>query len=452
MHSLPFRLVMAAGLFFLISCRVHRTGDNSRLSHAAEEFINDSLFTNAHLGISVFDPVKRDFLIDHQGDKYFIPASNTKIITCFVGMKYLGDSIPALEWKDVDSAIILRPTGDPTLLHPDYMDQPAIDLLRSLTKKMYMDTSAWQEHALGPGWSWDDYNDDYSAERSAFPVYGNVIRWHQARTKKEYPRDDSDTIDTFLFSEPDLNWQVDISPPSPDHVFRVRRDLSENRFLVSEGQETEAVIDVPFLTHGVRSAVELLADTVHRYIGVLKGKYPASDFTLVRSRPVDSMLKPMMHRSDNFFAEQTLLMVGSTITGEMNDKGGIHALLQQELSGFPDKPVWVDGSGLSRYNLFTPHDFIWLLNKMRQEVRWERITDVFSTGGFGNRGNDHPEDKDRIHAKSGSMSGVLCLSGFLVARSGRTLLFSILLNNYTRPIGPVRSRIQKLLYHLIEDN
>ncbi len=37
----------------------------------------------------------------------------------------------------------------------------------------------WMENALGVGWAWDDYNEDFAIERSAFPVYGNFIRWNQ---------------------------------------------------------------------------------------------------------------------------------------------------------------------------------------------------------------------------------------------------------------------------------
>ena len=77
------------------------------------------------------------------------------------------------------------------------------------------------------------------------------------------------------------------------------------------------------------------------------------------------MLKLMMHESDNFFAEQTLLMVGNEKIGIMDDNKTIDTLLKSDFLGIPQKPKWVDGSGLSRYNLMTPQDFVWILKLAR---------------------------------------------------------------------------------------
>ena len=57
---------------------------------------------------------------NYQGDKYFVPASNTKIPTCYAAMKYLGDSLVGLRYhyETRYSFIRIMPTGDPTFLHP----------------------------------------------------------------------------------------------------------------------------------------------------------------------------------------------------------------------------------------------------------------------------------------------------------------------------------------------
>src|SRR5207253_2251461 len=91
------------------------------------------------------------------------------------------------------------------------------------------------------------------------------------------------------------------------------------------------------------------------------------------SQPTDSLLKPMMHNSDNFFAEQTLLMISNEKLGFMNDAAIIDTLLRADYKSLPQKPRWVDGSGLSRYNLFTPQDFVAILEKIKAEFGMERI-------------------------------------------------------------------------------
>ena len=72
---------------------------------------------------------------------------------------------------------------------------------------------------------------------------------------------------------------------------------------------------------------------------------------LVKTVPTDSLLKIMMRRSDNFFAEQVLLMGAQQLLGKMDDAAFIDSLLKNDFAGLPQKMRWVDGSGLSRYNL-----------------------------------------------------------------------------------------------------
>ncbi|MEP6628205.1 MAG: D-alanyl-D-alanine carboxypeptidase, partial [Ginsengibacter sp.] len=99
---------------------------------------------------------------------------------------------------------------------------------------------------------------------------------------------------------------------------------------------------------------------------------------VMHSQPTDSLLKPLMHRSDNFFAEQTLLMVSDKLLGVMNDAKIIDTLLKTDFADLPQKPNWVDGSGLSHYNLFSPLDFVTILNKMKNEFGMDRIKKHFS--------------------------------------------------------------------------
>jgi D-alanyl-D-alanine carboxypeptidase/D-alanyl-D-alanine-endopeptidase (penicillin-binding protein 4) len=84
---------------------------------------SDKDFQSTHIGISVFDPASNKYLYNYQGDKYFIPASNTKLFTCYAAMKYLGDSITAAKYFVHDDGVYIQATGDPTFLHPDFKDQ-----------------------------------------------------------------------------------------------------------------------------------------------------------------------------------------------------------------------------------------------------------------------------------------------------------------------------------------
>jgi serine-type D-Ala-D-Ala carboxypeptidase/endopeptidase (penicillin-binding protein 4) len=447
MKKISLYLLLVHVIVLLASCSAGKSLSNT----ASKYLLGDSALQNAHTGISVFDPATGKFIFQYQDDKYFVPASNIKILSCYAGMKYLGEKLQGILYVDMDSAMIMVPTGDPTFLHKDYPEQPVADFIRSINKKIYIDASAWNDNALGYGWSWDDYSDYYMVERNAFPVYGNVVRWYQVKSKKENPATPADSIDTFIYSDPELDGPVGFGKPG--NKFRVERERNANAFTIYEGNEKNAETDVPYVTDGVKTAVSLVRDSLHKEIMTIDAgkiiKYPDMP-SVVYSRPVDSMLKPMMHRSDNFFAEQTLLMSGFALTGKMNSGAAVETITKNLFAGMPHKARWVDGSGLSRYNLFTPRDFVWVLDKMKKEFSWERLTTLFPTGGKGTL-RTYVADSGRLYAKTGTLSGVIALSGYVITKKNKTLIFSILINNHQQPTAVLRSKMAAFLGEIIEN-
>jgi D-alanyl-D-alanine carboxypeptidase/D-alanyl-D-alanine-endopeptidase (penicillin-binding protein 4) len=170
----------------------------------------------------------------------------------------------------------------------------------------------------------------------------------------------------------------------------------------------------------------------------------------VYSRPVDSLFKPMMHNSDNFFAEQTLLMASDARLNKMNAELIIDTLLSTDLKDVPQKPKWVDGSGLSRYNLFTPNDFVYILNKMKNEFGLKRMEVILPTGGEGSLQNHYLQDSGFIYAKTGTLSNNTSLSGYLITKKNKVLIFSILVNNYIGSGAPVKKVMEKFLKEIRE--
>jgi D-alanyl-D-alanine carboxypeptidase/D-alanyl-D-alanine-endopeptidase (penicillin-binding protein 4) len=153
----------------------------------------------------------------------------------------------------------------------------------------------------------------------------------------------------------------------------------------------------------------------------------------------------MMHRSDNFFAEQTLLMVSNERLGVMSDEKIIDTLLKTDFKDLPQKPRWADGSGLSRYNLFTPQDFVAILNKMKNEFGMERMKNIFPTGNEGTLTNYYKTESGFIFAKTGTLSGVVSLSGFLYTKKNKLLIFSVLVNNHNSSATAVRRAVEKFV-------
>jgi D-alanyl-D-alanine carboxypeptidase/D-alanyl-D-alanine-endopeptidase (penicillin-binding protein 4) len=437
--------------------------DNTALG----QFLNNNELRSAHVGVYVYDDSSKKVISDYQSATYFIPASNTKLFSLYAGMKYLGDSLVGIRYFENDTAIFIEPSGDPGLLHPDYQSQPVIDFLKKSNKKIYLVDFGWEETPLGPGWSWDDYNDDYSVERSQLPVYGNFIRWNQQKseTRSNPAFEATATVSSLI----EIPWKVRFSKDSLPKTFLVKRLPDSNVFVIRMGNETDITQDVPFITNNLNSAAELLKDTIGKQVYILKPPFPERDVSKVWhtiiypgprdsifSRPADSIFIPMMYRSDNFFAEQTLLMVSRQCLGFMNDEATISSLLNPLLNGpladLPQKPKWVDGSGLSRYNLFSPQDFVSLLIKFKNEFGMDRMKRILPTGGQGSLKNYYHADSGFVFAKTGSMSGVLCISGYIYTLKKHLLEFSILVNNNIGGGSAIRREVENYIEILRKNN
>lgn len=416
-------------IVFLASCSLKRQIARS----AREEVLNSKDLQAAHVGISIFDPAAGQYLYNYQGDKYFVPASNTKIPTCYAAMKYLGEKLRGLDFIDTDTVLFIRPTADPTFLHRDFRSQPAFEYLQLAQKRLAFVQPRWEAEVYGSGWAWNDYNESYMPERSELPLYGNVIEYSLHHKENRYS-----LLGDIHFFRYALNPYVD--PVTPK--IRIRRRRVDNTFDVFSSSGTFTRAQIPFRTFENQ---RLLEDTLKK--AWLDNVYPPFDrvFQSVYSRPTDSMLLPMMHRSDNFFAEQALLMVSNEKLGVMNDAKIIDTLLKTDFSDLPQLPRWADGSGLSRYNLFTPEDFVAILNKIRNAFGMERVKLVFPTGGEGTLRNYYQSDSGYIYAKTGTLSGVVAFSGFLYTKKGKLLIFSTLVNNHRGNAADIRRAVEKFL-------
>lgn len=411
------------GIAFLFSCSPAK-----QIGKAAQKnVLNDAALKTAHVGISIYDAATGMYLYNYQGDKYFVPASNTKLFTCYAAMKYLRDSLVGVRYTTSADTIFLQPTGDPTFLHPDFNQQPVFDLLKQYSK-IFIQKPEREEAFLGSGWSWNDYKEGYMTQRSNFPIYGNIVKllWKNFDSVQAIPS----SFQKQIFLQQQLKSGFELVKP-----------WDENKFMLLAGSAKKQ--EVPFQPNEETIAF-LLADTTKRKVKI--EAFPtAFNSRMLHSQPTDSLLKPMMHRSDNFFAEQALLMVSNEKLKVMNDAGIIDALLQTDFMELPQKPRWVDGSGLSRYNLFSPQDFVTLLNMMRTEFGMERIKNILATGNTGTLSNYYKASAGYIFAKTGTLSGVVAISGFLYTKKNRLLLFSVLVNNHQGSATIVRRAVEKFI-------
>lgn len=414
-------------------------------SRPARRYAASPALEKTHVGLCVRDAVTGKELLDWQADRYFTPASNVKILTLAACLEILGDTLTRLRYDFAEGdtseplgMFFLQGSGDPTWLHPDFQAwQPAPAFLNDHPHAMQLliGTPGFSENdRFGAGWSWDDFPAYYSPERSALPVYGNSLHVQLLDTGwMALPRRFQDS----LRYDPEAKT--------------VTRTPFSGRISVPKypGQTPGETFVVP-LFRPAGKAVDWLNDSLHIHLGSLP------EITTVLHRPwkvcpADTVCRRMMHQSDNFIAEQLLLMCGGERYGLLQQAPAIRWLRDTLWQDLANPPRWVDGSGLSRYNLVTPRYFTGVLHRLWRSQPRERLLDLFPAAGVDGTVADWrtaPDGQPYVYAKSGSMGGVYCLSGYLQTKKGRMLVFSVLHNGFIGSNRPVKNEVQRLLENL----
>ncbi len=409
------------------------------------------VFKQNHTGFALYDLEKQQVVSEYQSDKYFLPASNTKLFTFYAALCMLGDSTPALKYVIRHDSLIFWGTGDPTLLHPDLPQSKVLEFLKNWNGKLFVARTVARNgnerrKRFGYGWAWDDYNGYYSAEINELPIYGNIVRFEfNSRGVNYKPQVQAkDDKESFNSVRPFLE---------PGHI---EREESRNKFeyIIDIGASVEDRQDVPFIT-SEKLFAQLLADTLHRSVEL--ADYLTDEdkqIKTVYSLPLDVVYRRMLQQSDNMLAEQVLMLCASTLDSSNVTLSSSHAIEYAKsrfLTNFSDSLTWVDGSGMSRYNLFTPRSIVQLLQKIYMKVPQERLFNLLAIGGkTGTLKNSYKADVPFVFGKTGSYSNNYSLSGYLKTKSGKILLFSFMNNNFTGSTSVIRREVQRILTEVHE--
>ena len=444
----------------LVSCTVFKSRETRSARKIRHEVAHSAVFSNGFTGFTLMDPGTGKTLADFNGNRYFLPASNTKIFTLATCLKVLGDSVPGLKattFKDGTETInYLKPTGDPTFLHPYFKDwQPVYQFLVNLSGPATLDFNNFNDTRLGPGWAWDDYSEGYSAERSAMPIFGNVMTIQKKDSSWAlYPFNHLDKWGWNLMQEGTINDLPSYSNP-------LRSAESNEIYIPSQENFTKGFSkDIPFRTAAF-VINDMLRDTIQKSnISTIrsftkeeeieeKERIPEDlKWRTLYSTPVDTVLRRMMHHSDNLIAEQMLLVCAGVKFNLLKQDTVINWMIDSTLTVLAQRPRWVDGSGLSRYNLMTPQSMAQVLLKLWQEQPHERLLSLFPAGGVNGTIVDWyagKAGKPYVFAKTGGMTGVQCLSGYVVCKSGKVLIFSFMHNNFVGSRRPWKTEMQRIL-------
>jgi len=417
---LIFLIFKALTLAFLVTgCSSLKRTLNQQMDHAS--------FQHSLRGLVVVDANTGEEIYTVNGDIYFTPASNTKIVTFYTGLQLLPKNIPSFRYVVANDTVFFEGSGDPTWLHPFFKDSTAIRWLQK-QGNLALFTKNHQEDRYGPGWAWEDYDTYFSPEKSTLPLYGNVVT---------------------VFN----NEGLEVSPANfKNHITlkdtTIHREEFHNRFYISPTEQD--TLEIPFMTSDTLTK-ELLESALGRKI-TLSDHFPEGKKQVIYGVETDSIYKRMLFASDNFLAEQLLLAASAMVSDTLSTQKAIDYMLDNDLKDLAQQPRWVDGSGLSRYNLFTPRSFVHILQKMHNQLPEERLFAIFPMWGPDHTVEkwEDPTTEPFLFAKSGSMGNNYNLSGYLKTKSGKLLIFSFMNNHFKVPSQVIRDNMYTILKDLYE--
>lgn len=440
-------------------------GSDSELSKTIDTILEDKSLSGSQIGVVVADAKSGETIYNHNGGMRTIPASNNKIETSAAAMEVLGGDYTfttdvAAESKPSGGTIAgdlyLRGTGDPTMMQKDYEA-----LAKSLADKgvttvdgnLVADDTAFGPQRLGTEWGWDDLPYYYAAEVTALTVAPNTDYDAGSINVSVTPGAEGEKAKVKVTPPNDyvkINNTATTGASGEDSTVSFSRDNGVNTIDVSGTIPADSEGDMSLMT--VTNPTGLAADVFAKALAdngisvsgdVQLGKAtPDGSASLVKhdSMPIAEMMTPFMKLSNNPHAEALTKAIGIEASGEGTFDAGVTAIQEQmaKLGVATDQVRQVDGSGMSRQNAISPKNLASLLVDVR-DAGWFKTwygsmpiackEDPMVGGTLASRMCDTPA-AGNVHAKTGSMTGVSAMSGYVKDQDGRDLVFSVVTNDF----------------------
>ncbi|WP_026952499.1 D-alanyl-D-alanine carboxypeptidase [Algoriphagus mannitolivorans] len=392
------------------------------------ELLGDQSFFSGHLtGFVLYDLDSQLVLFEKNSQINFIPASTTKLFTLFAAVAVLQDSTQTLRYLPAGDTLKIWGAGDPSWKYLSFR-QPDFEKIWKNYRVIQFSDANQVSPAFGYGWQWDDYYYDYSAERSPLPIAGNLLEVKKVGNRPE-----------VLPSRFQKSIRTTTLP-----IKELERDFHTNTFSYNPSTFIGREKYIPLLTSGNLTAE--LAQEITGKKWIYKKEPLPQNHKVFRGAPLVPLLQEMMLESDNFIAEQMLWMVSDRLFQTLDTERAIEFIKKTYFFDLPDQPKWVDGSGLSRHNLFTPRSMVGLFEKLYRILPEAQLYQMLPTGGkTGTLKNSFQAAQPYIFAKTGTISNHYSLVGMVKAKSGKTYAFAFMNSNYLHSASTVRREVEKVM-------
>ncbi|MFO7894567.1 MAG: D-alanyl-D-alanine carboxypeptidase/D-alanyl-D-alanine-endopeptidase [Longimicrobiales bacterium] len=450
-----------------------------------DSILHSAPLSRAHWGVAVYDRADGSPVLLHNEGRLFTAASTMKLVTAAAALDLLGAEYRFRtdvvgEWgpDGVADRLTVEGGGDPSLTDA-FFDHPLAPLdsladslaaagLRRVVGPLVIDQTRFDSVAIFPAWETFDLDWYYAAPVAPFAVmaasYEVIVtpdpRYGPAQVATPHAAGlvGIDAGIRTVSGGDDWDDALRRLPEADSLVLR-------GTIGVDAGPDTSWIAQTrPGHTAGraFQVALERAGIQVDRPVVVRYTPNPEADAgpgartVSWRSPPLVAIMRVALERSDNWITEQVVKTMAARLVGLGTWSGGrlmVSRFLTRDV-GIPEDAYYLrDGSGLSPQGLLTPEAVTALLRYVDEQPWSVAYRDALARPG---EPESTLEDRllqygDRVLGKTGTLRHVNALSGYLVTRSGRELVFSILSNGSGRPSWEVQAAVDRIVESLIED-
>jgi D-alanyl-D-alanine carboxypeptidase/D-alanyl-D-alanine-endopeptidase (penicillin-binding protein 4) len=427
------------------------------LKSEVEKIVGESA-PDVHLGVEVVSLTTGRTVYQKLANHLFVPASSLKMLTGAAALHELGVDFRFVTklWTDgvianktLRGNLYLEGSGDPELAFED-LEELTFQLklldIQQIEGNLYADNSLFDGVSQGPGWMWDEGAIYWNSPMDALTLNHSCVDvWVKPAEKSGkapivyiHPKTDYVTLHNQAVTAAEVNTlTVERRWLQKENTIDVQGEIP----LGSEPLYIKVPLEEPhlFAVHVFR---DILVRAGFSVKGTIEARATPAAATLLashKSRPLALIVATMMKKSDNLAADCLFKKLGEARfeapgTWQKGAKA-MREFLSTEVGLDVQKIVVLDGSGLSRYNLLSPHHFVEFLSWMHTQFD---CSNEFAAGlpisGINGSLKERMAEEDlrgRVRAKTGSMSGISSLCGYLTTNQGETFAFSILQNGFT---------------------
>jgi D-alanyl-D-alanine carboxypeptidase/D-alanyl-D-alanine-endopeptidase (penicillin-binding protein 4) len=460
------------------------TADKPPVTDALDAIFNDPLFARATFGVRVESLAGGRVLYTRNSEKLVVPASNMKLLTMSVAAEKLGwdftfetrlDATGVLSDGTLAGDLIVVGGGDPSIdsqnfgpapLFGEWADTLWAAGIRRVEGRLIGDDNLFEDTTIGPGWAWDYLGDGYAAGSSGLNYNENtaVIRVWPGATAGAPARVELSPAGHGLTLVSKVTTSAasgalsmsNYRYPGSD-VLEVSGTIPLSRAVVVR----TAAVENPtqFFVNGFKAALDARGIFVRGGAWDIDGLTPPvvtgrRTIATRRSLPLSSLGAYFLKESQNFYGETLLKTLGQRFGRAGSTPAGRRVVADTLTTwGIPsDAYVMYDGSGLSRYNYVSADAIVLLLKHVWKDerLRGPYLAALPVGGQDGTLGLRMRNTvlAGRVQAKTGTISNVRSLSGFLVTESGERLVFSMIANHFTATSAQVDGVVEKALAYL----